>query len=159
MAVGKSAVGRKLARRLKKSFVDLDRFIEKIEGKKIRAIFEEKGEPHFRKLEKEALCEVLRENGQVIATGGGVVTDEENLQLLQDRTLLIWLRANVETVLRRVGSGRERPLMKAADKAKRIQQLMDEREKFYAEAHIQVETSGLTMEEVVDRIIGHISPS
>ena len=159
MAVGKSAVGRKLARRLKKTFVDLDRFIEKIEGKKIRAIFEEKGEQHFRKLEKEALCEVLRENGQVIATGGGVVTDEENLRLLQDRTLIVCLRANVETVLRRAGTGRERPLMKVADKAKRIQQLMDEREKFYAKAHIQVETSGLSMDEVVARIIGHIFPS
>src|SRR3954462_13570018 len=77
MAVGKSAVGRKLARRLKKSFVELDRLVEKKEGKKIRTIFEEKGETHFRKLESEALCEVLRENRQVIATGGGVVTDQK----------------------------------------------------------------------------------
>jgi shikimate kinase len=157
MAVGKSAVGRRLARRLKKSFVDLDRFIEKIQGKKIAAIFQEKGEPHFRNLEKEALCEVLRENGQVIATGGGVVTDEENLQLLRQRTLLVCLRANIETVLRRAGNGRDRPLMKAADKGKQIEQLMAQRETFYAEADIQVETSGLSIDEVVDKIITHIA--
>ncbi|MGH7784081.1 MAG: shikimate kinase, partial [Candidatus Binatia bacterium] len=136
MAVGKSAVGRKLARRLKRSFVDLDRFIEKDERKKIRVIFEEKGEPYFRKLEKEALIEVLRENDQVIATGGGVVTDEENLRILQQRSLLVCLRANTETLLRRAGTGKQRPLIKGEDKAKRIEELLHQREPFYADAHV-----------------------
>jgi shikimate kinase len=157
MAVGKSAVGRKLARRLKKSFVDLDRLVEKKEGKKIRTIFEEKGETHFRKLESEALCEVLRENGQVIATGGGVVTDQKNLRLLQQRTVMVWLRADVETVLRRAGSGRQRPLMKGDAKAKGIQELMAQRHTFYAGAQIHVETGGLTIDEVVDKITAHLS--
>ena len=72
MAVGKSAVGRNLAKRLRRRFVDLDRMVEKIEGMKVRDIFEQKGEAHFRQVEKQSLAGVLQQDGQIIATGGGV---------------------------------------------------------------------------------------
>src|SRR6476620_9960445 len=70
MAVGKSAIGRTLAKKLRRRFVDLDRVIERAEGSKVREIFEHKGEAYFRQLEKQALADVLEENNQVIATGG-----------------------------------------------------------------------------------------
>ena len=113
MAVGKSAVGRHLARRLKRRFVDLDRVIEKSAGSKVRQIFSEKGELYFRKLEKEALAQVLGQEGQVIATGGGVIMDEENLNLLRENAFLICLTASADVLLKRAGNGAKRPLLKA----------------------------------------------
>ncbi len=153
MAVGKTAVGRNLARRLKRRFVDLDKVIEKTAGMKVREIFSRKGELFFRQLEKETLAQVLRQNGQVIATGGGVVMDEDNLRLLLERSLLVCLSASPEVLLRRVGSGRQRPLLAAADKAKRIKDLLKQREKNYASAHAFVDTSDLTVDQVVEKII------
>jgi shikimate kinase len=85
MAVGKSAVGRNLAKRLQRRFVDLDRLIERAEGKKVAEIFADEGEAYFRRLEKRTLSEVLQNNGQVIATGGGIVMDNENLALLMGK--------------------------------------------------------------------------
>lgn len=158
MAVGKSAVGRKLARRLAMRFVDLDKTIEKAEGIKVREIFESKGEFYFRKLEKEALAQVLGDRGQVISTGGGVVMDEENLRLLQERSLLVCLRASKETILRRVGGGKQRPLLKGNDKAARIGELLKQREKYYASAELDIDTSDLTIDEVVEKIVALAGP-
>ena len=153
MAVGKSAVGRKLARRLKRPFVDLDRAIEKCEGSKVREIFENKGEPYFRQLENQALAHVLREDGQVIATGGGVVLQDDNLRLLQERSLIVCLIANVNAIIRRAGGGNQRPLLRATDKVQRINELLKQRKEYYASAHIEIDTSDLTLDEVVAKIL------
>ncbi|MBI2359149.1 MAG: hypothetical protein HYV04_09630 [Deltaproteobacteria bacterium] len=93
MAVGKSVVGQRLARRLKRRFVDLDRLIERAEGMKVQEIFDRKGEAYFRAVEKRKLRDVLGHDGQVIATGGGAVMDEENLRLLKQKSFLICLSA------------------------------------------------------------------
>ena len=153
MAVGKSAVGRKLARRLKRRFVDLDRAIEKCEGLKVREIFENKGEPYFRQLEKQALAQVLQANGQIIATGGGVVLYEDNLRLLQERSLIVCLMADVNAIVRRAGRGTQRPLLTTSDKSQRINELLKQRKEYYANAHIQIDTSDLTVDEVVGKIL------
>jgi shikimate kinase len=153
MAVGKSAVGRKLARRLKRRFVDLDRAIERCEGLKVREIFETQGEPYFRQLEKQALAHVLQEDGQVIATGGGAVLQEDNLRLLQDRSLIVCLMADVNVIVRRGGSGNQRPLLMTTDKAQRINELLKQRKEYYANAHIEIDTSDLTVDEVVGKIL------
>jgi shikimate kinase len=153
MAVGKSAVGRKLARRLKRRFVDLDKAIEKCEGSKVREIFERRGEPYFRQLEMQALAQVLRDDGQIIATGGGVVLHENNLRLLQERSLIICLTADVNAILRRAGSANRRPLLMTADKAHRINELLKQRKQYYAKAHIEIDTSELTVDEVVGKIL------
>jgi shikimate kinase len=153
MAVGKSAVGRNLAKKLKRRFVDLDRFIEKKEGKKVREIFSENGEPYFRELEKQALLAVLEHNEQVIATGGGVIMDEENLQLLKNKTFLVCLTASTDAILRRIGNGAKRPLLKGINRKERIEELKSQREKNYAQAHLCVDTSESTIDQVVDRIV------
>jgi shikimate kinase len=158
MAVGKSAVGRKLARRLKRRFVDLDRTIENCEGIKVRDIFENKGEPYFRHLEKRALAHVLGGDGQVISTGGGVVLNEDNLRLLQERSLVVWLRADIDAIVRRAGSGKRRPLLMGSDKAQRINELLQQRKEYYANAHIEIDTSNLTVDEVVEKIIALAGP-
>jgi len=153
MAVGKSAVGRNLAKRLGRRFVDLDRLIERGAGMKVRDIFEQKGEAYFRELEKQTLARVLAKQGQIIATGGGVVLDDDNLALLRDQTLLVGLSASTETILRRVGDGAKRPLLKGAEPQARIEELLKSRQERYAQAHVTIDTGDLTLNQVVDKII------
>jgi len=153
MAVGKSAVGRKLALKLKLPFVDLDQAIEAREEVRVKEIFECKGEAYFRKVEKENLKEILSRDGQVIATGGGAVMDSENLHLLKQRSVLIYLIALPETLLRRLRSENQRPLLKAEDRLVRIEDLWAQREKGYRQAHISIDTEHLSVDEVVERII------
>ena len=151
--MGKSAVGRTLARKLKRRFVDLDNVIEKAEGMKIRDIFEQKGEAYFRQREKEALAQVLKRDGQIIATGGGVVLDRENIKLLRDRALLICLAASTDVLLKRAGHGGRRPLLKGSNRKERIEEISKQRVARYAEAHACIETSDLTVNEVAEQII------
>ncbi len=134
MAVGKSAVGRALARKLRRRFVDLDRLIEKAEGMRVRDIFSQKGESYFRQLEKKALAAVLQQEGQVIATGGGVVMAPDML-------------------VKRAGNGAKRPLLKGLDRKGRVEELLKQREKNYAQAHAIIDTSQLTVEQIVEKII------
>jgi shikimate kinase len=153
MAVGKSAVGRTLARKLKRRFVDLDKVIEKAEGMKVRDIFEQKGEPYFRQRERETLAQVLEREGQVIATGGGIVIDEENIKLLQEKAMLVCLDASTDVLLKRAGNGDKRPLLKGSRRKERIEEILRQRENSYARAHARVETSNLTINEVAEKIV------
>jgi shikimate kinase len=153
MAVGKSAVGRNLAKRLRRRFVDLDRQIEKFEGMKVRDIFEQKGESFFRQCEKQVLADVLTEENQVIATGGGVVLDDDNLALLREKTLLVCLSASTDAILRRVGNGTTRPLLKGPNRRERIEELVQARQERYAQAHVTIDTDELTLSQVVDKIM------
>ncbi len=153
MAVGKSAVGRILARKLRRRFVDLDKLIEKTEGMKVKKIFAQKGEPYFRDCESKALADVLAHDRQVIATGGGAVLNEDNLRLLLDRALLICLTASTDILLKRVGSGAKRPLLSGGDRKSRVEELLRQREALYARAHHRIDTTFLTVDEVAERII------
>jgi shikimate kinase len=159
MAVGKSAVGRNLAKRLRRRFVDLDRSIEKSEGMKVREIFEQKGEVYFRQIEKQTLAQVLQQKGQIIATGGGVVLDDDNLALLREKTILIGLSAATDVVLSRVGNSATRPLLKGADRRERIEELLHSRQARYAQAHFTIDTGALTLAQVVDKIVEIVNPT
>jgi len=156
MAVGKSAIGRNLARKLRRRFVDLDRLLEKAEGLKVVEIFAQKGEAYFRQLEKRTLAAVLQADGQVIATGGGVVTDDESLSLLRDNSLVIGLRASVDTLLARAGSSVKRPLLKGTNRRARVEELLRQREARYAQAHVTIDTTDLSIDQVVEKILGEL---
>jgi shikimate kinase len=158
MATGKSAVGRNLARKLRRRFVDLDALIEKTEGRKVREIFARNGEDYFRQLEKQALNAVLGEQGQVIATGGGIVLDNENFDLLRQKALLIALAASTDVLVARVGKSSKRPLLKGVDVRARIEELLEQRRDRYAQAHVTIDTSGLTIDQVVAKIIPMVQP-
>jgi shikimate kinase len=153
MAVGKTVVGRKLALKLAWRFVDLDRAIEAAEGMKVQEIFGRKGEAHFRRLEKDKLREILLRDHQVIATGGGAVMDEENLRMLREKALLVCLTAKPETLLKRAGPGAKRPLLDVADREQRIKELLSRRVASYAQAHASIETDGVPVEDLVERIM------
>ena len=153
MATGKSAVGRNLARKLHCRFVDLDALIEKAEGRKVREIFAEKGESYFRRLEKQTLEEILSQQGQIIATGGGIILDDDNLTLLRQKSLLIGLTASTDVLVGRVGRNSKRPLLKGADVRARIEELLQQRQSRYAQADVSIDTSGLTINQVVEKIL------
>ncbi len=152
MAAGKTVVGRRLAQVLGWSFLDLDAVIEAGEGLAVREIFASRGEPYFRGREKAALGQVLNGAEQVIALGGGAVVDGDNLRLLKERSLLIWLKVSPRTVLNRTGGSGDRPLLQGPDRLKRIRELSEQRKGIYAEAHLTVETDDLTVDQVVQRI-------
>jgi shikimate kinase len=154
MAVGKSAIGRTLAKKLRRRFVDLDRVIERAEGSKVREIFEHKGEAYFRQLEKQALVDVLEENNQVIATGGGVILDDQNLQILREKALLIGLSAEMDVLLARAGDATKRPLLQGSNRREKIEDLLRQRAARYAQAHVTIDTSNLTVDQVVKKIMG-----
>ncbi len=156
MATGKSVVGRRLARRLQRRFVDLDQAIEAKEGMAVAAIFSGRGEKYFRAVEKQLLRQLLEKDGQVIATGGGAILDEDNLRLLKEKALLVCLTAGPETLLKRTGGGKDRPLLEGEDRRQRIEELLKLRGKKYAQAHISIETEDRTVEEVVKEIVAAI---
>ena len=152
MAAGKTVVSRRLARSLGWSFVDLDAVIEAGEGLAVREIFASRGERYFREREKAALGQVLEGSEQVIALGGGAVVDPDNLRLLKERSLLIWLKVSPQTVLSRTGETDDRPLLQGPDRLQRIQELSAQRESIYAEADFTLDTDELTVDQVVQRI-------
>jgi shikimate kinase len=157
MAVGKSAVGRNLAKKLRCRFVDLDRLIEKTAGMRISEIFAQKGEAFFRQLEKQTLAKILQQEQQVIATGGGVIMDDDSLKLLRDRALLIGLTASVDVLLSRAGNSSKRPLLNDGNRRERVAELLAQREGRYAQARLTIDTTDLTVDQVVEKIIEFIA--
>ena len=153
MGSGKSTVGALLADALGCPFLDLDTLIEKKAGRSIPAIFEADGEAGFRRLEKKVLEETVRryaENTAVLALGGGTVTVPGAAELLQSKTLCIYLKATLETLQARLeGQTAGRPLA-TGDLGARL----TSRDPLYsAAAHIVLETDGCPPEEIVDEII------
>ncbi len=152
MGTGKTAVGKKLAGKLHYRFLDTDLLLEKEKGKPVSKIFEEEGEPAFRKYEKAVLQKALTEEKVVIATGGGTIVDPENLKLMKEKGVLITLAADPEVILQRIGHSSKRPLLQADDKMARIQELLEQRQGFYQQAHHAIDTSQKSVEEIVEEI-------
>lgn len=153
MGTGKSAVGKLLAGKLNKDFVELDDMIEKKEKMPIKEIFEKKGEAYFRKLEKEAVKEASQRQGLVISAGGGAIIDEENFKNLKKNSVIICLEASPEVILRRTKGNTCRPLLNVSDPKKEIEDLLKKRAPYYKKADLSINTDKLTIEEVVEKII------
>lgn len=148
MGTGKTTVGRKVARSLGFKFVDTDQLIVKRAGKSIPAIFEEDGEKAFREIETEVLRECSEKSGQVISTGGGIVTKARNRKLMKSAGFVVWLRASPESIYDRVKRNRNRPLLRTEDPEGTITKLLAERTPKYEQSHdLAISTDGLTLEE------------
>lgn len=142
MGVGKTAVGKRLAKNLGYQFVDTDSLIEQKAGKAISDIFAEDGQEEFRRLENEALREALSVSERVVSTGGGITLREENRSLLLNRAAVVLLTASPKTILRRVQPLGKRPLLVGyANPLRRIEDLLKEREEAYANYHYLVDTT------------------
>jgi len=152
MGTGKSAVGRRLAKKLRMEYLDTDDLIEEREGSKICHIFEEKGESYFRRLESAIVREVSHLDNYVISTGGGVVLRDENIKALKRNGLIICLTANSEIILKRTTGIQDRPLLNEPDPVRKIEELLRMRQPYYGKADFSVQTSNLAVEEVTRRI-------
>ena len=153
MATGKSSVGKKLAELSGYEFVDLDAAIEADEGVSIPRIFAERGEPAFRELESRMVERMMNRTNLVISTGGGTVVNPRNLANLKSCGVVVLLTADIPTILRRAGSGENRPLLRTEDREQRIRALLQERAPFYAQADMAIDTSSLTIEETARKIL------
>jgi shikimate kinase len=155
MGAGKSCVGRLLAARLSRPFLDTDARVAELAGRSIAEIFAAEGEAGFRARERAVLA-ALPEEGAVIALGGGAPVPEENRALLRAKGVLVWLDARPETLAGRVGLAEGRPLLAgldAAGRAERLEALRSERASAYARAELRVETDGRTPEQVCDAVL------
>jgi len=145
MGAGKTTIGRHLARRLKKRFVDCDHEIEARTGVRIPLIFEIEGEEGFRRRESQVLHALSEEHELVLATGGGAVLDPNNRQRLAATGLVIYLRVQPEELHARTRHDRNRPLLQVADPLSKLRELYSQRDPLYREiADIVLEGSGRT---------------
>jgi len=153
MGTGKSAVGRRLAAEFHYQLVDTDQVIEEKTQKRIAEIFAEQGEAAFRRLESEVVVELAGRTGCVISTGGGIVLNPKNLDLLGANGILVLLRSRPEVIFKRVQKrAGQRPLLQKPDPLSEIKRLLAEREPFYQRADITLDTSDMKLEDVVQQI-------
>ncbi len=153
MGAGKSVVGRRLAARLGLAHLETDDLIEAATGRSITELFAQEGEARFREYERAAVREATSRRGVVISTGGGALTQPENLPLLRAAGPLICLTASPETILERTRTATHRPLLSGADRETAVTTLLAERAPAYAAADYAVATDGLSPEEVVEGVI------
>jgi len=153
MGTGKSTVGNKLAEKLGLKFLDMDTLIEERAGKPISRIFAEDGEPHFRSMERALAHELSRRKGLVVACGGGVVLNPDNIRDYNQTGLVVCLTATPETIFRRTSRARNRPLLEEQDRMQRIRDLLKQRQALYAAIPHQVDTTTLSTEQVADAIL------
>jgi shikimate kinase len=153
MGAGKTSVGRVLAKRLRKIFVDSDHEIEARTGVRIPVIFEIEGEPGFRRREAAVLQELVLQGDIVLATGGGVVLDPQNRRALRTTGTVVYLRASPNELWLRTRHDRNRPLLQTGDPLGRLQQLHAERDALYREsAHLIVDTGNQALRSLVVRL-------
>ncbi len=152
MGAGKTTVGRRLANRLGLPFVDADAEVEAAAGLPIPEIFATHGEAAFRDGERKVIARLLNDGPQVLATGGGAFMDADTRARVAARGISVWLKAELDVLMRRVGRRPNRPLLKADDPRAVMEKLMAERGPFYARADIVLETGDGPHEDVVDRL-------
>jgi shikimate kinase len=153
MATGKTAVGEELARRKKWRFVDLDQLIELRQKRTIADIFAKEGEPYFRKIEKQVLKEVAKEKKFVVACGGGIVIDKDNIKLMKETGMIICLSATLDVILKRTAGFKHRPLLNVARPKKQMELLLKLRAPYYAKTDKTIDTSKISLKEVVEKIL------
>ena len=153
MGVGKSSVGRRLANALDLPFKDADVEIEAAAGRSIPDIFAEMGEPAFREGERRVIARLLENPPHVLATGGGAFMNDETRALIKERSISVWLKADLEVLVRRVSRKDSRPLLSGKDPLAVLTELAEKRYPVYAEADITVETGDTAHLVTVDQVI------
>ncbi|HHX51482.1 MAG TPA: shikimate kinase [Clostridia bacterium] len=154
MGVGKTSVGRRVAEILNKEFIDTDQEIERITGLPIMEIFNKYGEIRFRSEEKLVIAKLSNKTNCVISTGGGAILDGGNVEALKRHGVLICLKASPEKIQTRVKKRGGRPLLQRNKSVEYIQELLDEREQYYAtHADHVMDTTNLNIQETVEEIL------
>jgi shikimate kinase len=154
MGSGKSTIGRRLAKRLGLQFVDADEEVEKAAGCSIEDIFAFHGEQAFRDGEHRVIRRLLHGPAHVLATGGGAFLDERTRETVSEHGISVWLRADIEVLLRRVRRNDSRPLLRKGDPKEILEQLKQDRDPIYALADLAVDSGDGAAEAVVEDILG-----
>ena len=159
MASGKSTLGKKLAQTLNIDFIDTDKEIEKNAGAEISWIFEVEGEKGFREREREVLIKSINEEDVVISTGGGIVTEKDNRDLMITKGKVVYLKTPLEVQLKRTEKDKKRPLLAKGNKKQILETLKKERDPKYEEiADITIDQNGQKNKKtIINEIIGKLS--
>jgi shikimate kinase len=157
MGVGKSSVGRRLANALGLPFRDADTEVETAAGRSIPDIFADLGEPAFREGERRVIARLLDEPPHVLATGGGAFMNPETRRLIKEKSISIWLKTDLDVLVRRIGRKDNRPLLAGKDPLTVLKELAEVRYPVYAEADITVETGDAAHHVTVDQVIRALS--
>jgi shikimate kinase len=161
MGAGKSAIGRRLARRLGLPFVDADDEIERAAGCSISEFFERFGEAEFRNGERRVISRLLEGPPHVLSTGGGAYIDAATRALMRDKALTVWLRAELDVLFDRVKKRAHRPLLRQGDPREVLRRLMEQRYPIYGEADLVVDSTAQpadrTTEQVIEALRRHLS--
>jgi len=153
MGAGKSTVGRRLAQKLGLEFTDADAEIERAAGKTVPDIFRDHGEDYFRDGERKVIARLLESGPQVLATGGGAFMNEETRQNIAHRGISVWLKADIDLLMKRVRRRDNRPLLRAEDPEEIMRQLIAQRYPIYSQADVTVESRDVPHNSIVTDVI------
>ena len=153
MGVGKSTVGKKLAKKLGLKFVDVDQLIEKKEKVRIKNIFKNKGENYFRKIEKQITLDVLKSKNLLIALGGGAFLNSSIRKEIKNSCVSFWLDLNLKILSTRLKNVRKRPLLNKDDLEGSINRIYSERKKIYNESDYRIKIKQTKVNEAINKII------
>lgn len=158
MGAGKTVIGRRLAQQLDLPFVDADSEIEKAAGQTIEEIFDTYGERHFRAGERKVIERLLLEGPRVVATGGGAFMSPETREIIAKTGVSIWLKADLDLLVKRVGRRSTRPLLKSGNAKNIMRRLMTQRYPVYQKADFVIQSRdvrhGVIVQEIVDALDG-----
>jgi shikimate kinase len=162
MGAGKTTVGRRLAKRLGRRFIDSDEEVERAAGMSIEDIFRLHGEADFRAGEVKVIARLLKEADVVLGTGGGAFVNPDTRALVKASAVSVWIKAEFEVLFQRVSRRSNRPLLKTPDPRETLRALMEARYPIYAEADLTVVSRDVPQDqvagEVIDAIIAGLEP-
>lgn len=154
MGAGKTTIGKRLAKHLKRPFWDSDKELERRTGVDIPTIFHYEGEEGFRHRESVVLDELCRKSGIVLATGGGAVLRKQNRSMLKAHGLVVYLRVSIDTQVQRTSRDRNRPLIQTANPRAKLEELQEQRDRLYVEvADMVLDTDHCSIMMIVNRIV------
>ena len=153
MGVGKSTIGRLIAKRLKIKFIDVDKVIEKKEKKTIKRIFEDNGEKYFRKLEEKTTLKILKNNRSVIALGGGAFINKEIRQKVLSSCLSVWLKVDLDKLIKRYNKNDRRPLLDKKKLNTDVKRIYHSRKKIYSLANFKINCDNIDKIKIVQKIL------
>jgi shikimate kinase len=153
MGAGKTTVGRRLANRLGRRFIDSDEEVEKAAGMSIEDIFKLRGEDDFRAGEVKVIARLLKEGEIVLGTGGGAFVNPETRALVKSAAVSVWIKADFEVLFQRVSRRTNRPLLKTGNPRETLRALMDHRYPIYAEADLTVVSRDVPQDQVANEVI------
>ena len=153
MGVGKSTIGRLLAKKLKVKFFDVDKAIENKERKSIRRIFEDKGEKYFRKLEEKTTFKILKNKKVVIALGGGAFMNNEIREKVLKTCTSVWLKVKLNKLIKRYGNNNRRPLLNEHKLDINVKKIYQFRKKIYSLANFKINCNNMSKAQIVEKIL------